>query len=330
MVRQIGGQDYPSIGTALENLPPDVLSGAASLRLLLAPGLYREQLHLTVPRLEISGLGKTPADCRISFARGARGLDPSGEPWGTFRTPVVHAENDYLQLENLTIENTAGPGREAGQAIALSLNCARAELKHCRILGDQDTLFLAPLPRAAVLPQGFRGTENWRPRTDCRSYFSDCLIAGGVDFIFGGGAALFENCSIRSLPPSDIGRREETESLGYITAASTPRGQAFGLVFAGCRLLSDCSAGSVYLGRPWREYAQTAFIGCHFAAHIRPAGWHDWHKTEAQKTVFYAESENDGPGALNERRVSWCRRLSAEEGEQYLARAKQEILAIVK
>jgi pectinesterase len=49
--------------------------------------------------------------------------------------------------------------------------------KRCRFLGDQDTLF-----------SGFG-----------RQYFLDSYIQGGVDFIFGNVAALFDNSEIHIL-----------------------------------------------------------------------------------------------------------------------------------
>ena len=41
-----------------------------------------------------------------------------------------------------------------------------------------------------------------------RQYFVDCYIEGNVDFIFGDGKAVFENCEIHST----------AHSVGYITA----------------------------------------------------------------------------------------------------------------
>ena len=78
---------------------------------------------------------------------------------------------------------------------------------------------------------------------------------------------------------------------GYVTAASTPEGQEYGYVFSKCRIVSEeCQPGSVYLGRPWRDYAKTIFIDCSFGAHIHPALFHDWGKEQARKTLFYGVS----------------------------------------
>ncbi len=323
MVKQIRSADYPSLAEALKNLPESVLKGEERLRLELAPGIYREKLFLTVPKLEIAGTGDDPSDCIIRYDDGALGKDKDGEALGTFRTPTLYAESDTLLLENLTIENSAGPGRVAGQAVALALNCREATIQNCCLKGDQDTLFLAPLPPSAVLDGGFRGTEKWRRRSSCRSHFIKTSVEGGVDFIFGGGEALFEDCLLRSLRPSDIAERKRGESLGYITAASTPEDQERGLIFYRCRLISDCPPASVYLGRPWRDHAKTVWIACEMGDHIRPEGWHDWHKEEARRKSFYAEYKSLGPGACPEARVSWSRPLDAAAAEKILKGFRQ-------
>ncbi len=316
MIRTAGSARYPTIQEALSDLPTSILSGEEELILFLLPGYYREKLHITTPHLQIRGLG-TPEECRIVYNDGAHDLDETGTPLGTFRTPTVHAESLQLKLENITIANTAGPGHEAGQAIALSLNCLNAELRNCHILGNQDTLFLAPLPQYAIEPNGFRGTSTWRTIVKCVSTFYDCYIEGNVDFIFGGGAAWFENCDIHSVTPDIVAKQPKEKPLGYISAASTPEGQTYGFVFNNCRLTSNCSKGSIFLGRPWRDFAKTIYVNCTMGAHIHPAGWHDWGKKDAQQSSFYAEGTCKGPGASTESRVSWSHQLTEKEAAQY-------------
>src|SRR5690606_40242458 len=62
------------------------------------------------------------------------------------------------------------------------------------------------------------------------------------------GISVFDQCIIHSL------------RKGYITAASTPMENDFGFVFKNCKLTGAKEATEVYLGRPWRPYAHTAFI----------------------------------------------------------------------
>lgn len=81
-----------------------------------------------------------------------------------------------------------------------------------------------------------------------------------------------------------------------MTAASTPKGQKYGYVFRNCRFTGNSSRESVYLGRPWRDYARTVLIDCYLGPHICREGWHDWDKKNARSTLFYGEYASYGRG----------------------------------
>ena len=140
--------------------------------------------------------------------------------------------------------------------------------------------------------------KQFAPRINGRHYYKNCYICGDIDFIFGSATAYFEHCTIESLLRTKTSAQSDALSdtsafpliQGYVTAASTPKGQAYGYVFSDCRFISkDCPAGSVYLGRPWRDYAKTILISCELGAHIHPAGFHDWNRKNTHETVCYAE-----------------------------------------
>jgi pectinesterase len=200
----------------------------------------------------------------------------------TFLTATLLVQGDDFRAENLTIENTAGP---VGQAIALSVEADRCVFENCRILGNQDTLY----------------TDG----ANTRQYYQNCYIEGTTDFIFGGATALFENCTVHS------------KANSFITAASTPEGRPYGFVFLRCKLTAADDVNKVFLGRPWRSYAKTVFVECEMGGHIRPEGWNNWGSPEKERTVFYAEGGNKGPGADTANRVSWSRVLSDEEVKKY-------------
>ena len=73
----------------------------------------------------------------------------------------------------------------------------------------------------------------------------------------------------------------------------------------------------VYLGRPWRPYAKTVFLECELDERIRPEGWHNWNKPDAERTAFYAEYKSTGKGANPEKRVTWSRQLTDTERKEY-------------
>ena len=166
----------------------------------------------------------------------------------------------------------------------------------CRFLGYQDTLYL--------YGQGNRDGETVARNASVR--FEECYVEGTTDFIFGSAEALFDRCEIRSKADS------------YVTAASTCRGQRVGFVFRRCRLTADEGVTKCYLGRPWRDHAQTLFIDCELGAHIRPEGWHDWNKPQAHRTTRYGEYGSTGAGAAGER-VRWARRITEKEAAAALA-----------
>ncbi|MFK8162329.1 MAG: pectinesterase family protein [Lewinella sp.] len=200
----------------------------------------------------------------------------------TFHTPTLLVQGAGFRAEDLTIENSAGP---VGQAIALAVEADNCEIIRCRLLGNQDTLYAAG--------------------ANARQYYSHCYIEGTTDFIFGGATALFEDCVVHS------------KANSYVTAASTPQGARYGFVFLNCRLTAAPGVNKVYLGRPWRDYAKTVFVGCTLSEHILPEGWDNWGSTKKETSSFYAEYGNSGPGAAAGNRVAWSHQLSRRQAKRY-------------
>ena len=135
---------------------------------------------------------------------------------------------------------------------------------------------------------------------------SGALEASGAD-------ALFEQCVLRTvnngLPHS------------WVTA---PSGSAEGLgfVFWDCDFVSDCPAGSVYLGRPWRPTGKTAVVDCRLGAHIAPEGFAGWNDRTDTALAGFAEAGSTGAGAGE--RPGWVQALSAAEAAVLLRTARQK------
>ena len=303
---------FQTIQEAIDSVPSG-RSGPVTIR--VPAGFFHERISITKPDIILEGAGADKTV--ISGNLGAFEILEDGLKRGTFRTQTVFVHADNVTIRNLTIENTAGPGRIAGQAIALYADGDRLTFKNLRLLGNQDTLFTGPLPEKEMEKGGFRGPLEFAPRIPGRHHYVNCYIEGNIDFIFGGAMAFFDNCEIFCRDPEPGSR--ENRTVSYITAASTPEGQKYGYVFRYCRLTSDAPPGSCYLGRPWREHARTVFLCCEMGAHISPEGWHDWGKKSARDTVCYAEYNSSGPGAPENRRVPWSRILTEEEASVFLA-----------
>lgn len=282
-----------SLQQAIDNLPDDGLEALV----LLCEGVYRQ--HLTVRRRNtfIQGSGKDRTVLTGSLA--AKEILQDGFKRGTFRTYTVMTDADRVILRDLTIENSAAPIEEAGQAIALYADGPSLTVENCRLRSFQDTLFTAPLPEKEVEPRGFIGPKESAPRTPSRQMYRNCEISGQIDFIFGGAQALFENCEIISVD----GRKDRSlPYIGYVCAPSTFPSQAEGYRFVGCRFTGQgVPDQSVYLARPWREGAMAVFEQCEMGPHIRPEGFCDWADRGKNGTVRFFEQGCFGPGAQGER-----------------------------
>lgn len=312
---------YRSISAALEAAERCVPDATVPVRVLVAPGEYRERVEIHRPHVTL--VGETADSVRIVGGLGAKMPSEDGSgvdgTLGTFRTYTVLVDADDVRLENLTIVNDAGDGREVGQAIALYADGDRLVVDACRITGHQDTLFLGPLPPREVKPGGFIGPKQFAPRRVGRQYFRRCRIEGDVDFIFGGACAYFEGCEIRSL-------NRNMDVNGYVTAASTPEGEPYGFVFHGCSFTAaqDVAPDSVYLGRPWREWAQTVLIDCWLGQHIKREGWWDWAKPAAHERAHYAGASLHGPANDAENWAPWAHELDATATTRY---AREQVLS---
>lgn len=279
--------DFGSVMDALCSIPEDYHK---PVTVYIAPGVYHEKITIDRHFVTLEGTGESSEEVILTFDDYAKDIMEDGMKRGTFRSYSVFIDAHDVTLRNLTIENASGDSLTYGQAIALYADGDRLVVDSCRLLGHQDTLFTGPLPPKEIEKNGFIGPKQYAPRINGRQYYKNCYICGDIDFIFGSATAYFEDCTIESLrhfPKEDPG--DPTERIqGYITAASTPEGQEYGYVFSNCRLISEeCLPGTVYLGRPWRDYAKTVFIDCYFGKHIHPALFHDWGKENARKTVFY-------------------------------------------
>ena len=307
-----GSGTFPTIQAALDSVPGD---NRSPVLLYIHAGVYRERLTITSPYITLAGDG--PGKTVIVQSYSARELLADGSKRGTFRSYTCQADPHDVTFKNLTLENDAGPCHKAGQALALYADGDRLAFVNCHLKGHQDTLFTGPLPPKEIEPGGFVGPKQFAPRINGRHYYRNCYIEGDIDFIFGSATAYFENCEFFSIDPERPGetgfqggdKTRPQDVCGYVTAASTPEGQAYGYVMKSCHFTGNCPPASVYLGRPWREYAKTVLIDCYMDRHIHPEGWHDWGKPLAHETAFYAEYGSFGPSGDLTGRPSWVHRL---------------------
>ena len=278
LVSPDGSGDFRTVQQAVDHAPQQ---GDGRLIIAIQPGIYHERVVIPQdrPRVTLLGLGHEPNSTVITYSMSA------ATAGGTFLSSTVDVEGAEFEATNLTIENSFGPG---SQAVALSVHSDRAVLRHCRLIGWQDTLYAA----------------------SGRQYYDRCYIEGAVDFIFGNARAVFDHCEIRSA------------GAGYVTAESrtAPDGSG-GFVFNHCKLTAANGVKQVYLGRPWRPYARVVFLSTEMGAHIDPAGWREWHpgETHSLETAYYAEHDSSGPGGTSGLRDPHTKFLDAKEARQFEA-----------
>ena len=300
--------DFSTIQEAVYSISPD---NTTPVTIQIKPGRYEEKLMIDRPYIIL--IGEDSSSTILTFQDHAKMLMPDGSKYGTFRSYTCFINTHENTDKNLTIENSSGSGRVVGQALALYADGDRLFFEQCCFLGHQDTLFTGPLPPSAIEKNGFAGPKENDDRINGRHYYKNCTIYGDVDFIFGSATAYFEHCTIYSLADMD----KSGKNRGYITAASTPKGQKYGYVFFQCHFTSNCPPHSVYLGRPWRNYAKTVFLECTLEEHIQEEGWHDWDKKEAHSQTFYAEYQSLGAGAAPEKRAVWSYQLDKTQAAFY-------------
>ncbi|GIE95692.1 pectinesterase family protein [Paractinoplanes rishiriensis] len=279
-----GTGDYASLMAALGA----TRDRRGPVTIVVKPGHYREIVKVwqDMSGVTIVGAGRTPADVVVDYDLAAGAEKFYGGTWGSAGSPTFSVLGDDVTVRNLTLLNSYDETVTPSQALAVRTVGDRAIFDGTRFVADQDT-FKPDSPNRDVVS---------------RVYLHDCYVEGDVDFIYGRGTAVFEDCEIFS---SDRGTPANN---GYVTAASTSDDNPHGFLFTRSRFTSDAAADSVHLGRPWhpggdvRAIAQVVIRDSHLGAHIKTAPWTEMGGFPWQEARFF-EYRNTGPGAaVNENR----------------------------
>ena len=295
VVAKDGSGDFFTITELVNNLPDFTKEG--EVRVLIRNGVYKEKVVIPQTKTFIHFVGESVEGTILTYDDYAARRNAAGKKIGTSGSSSLYICATDFTAENITFDNSAG---RVGQAVAVQCIGDHMVFRNCRFTGNQDTLYL--------YGHGNRdGAAEYVP--NARIYLCDCYIEGTTDFIFGSAVAYFERCRIHSKMDS------------YVTAASSCKGQPYGFVFADCDFTADDGVTRCWLGRPWRNYAQTVIIGCRLGRHILPAGWENWGRREAERTTLYAEYGNTGDGAATDGRVKWAKQLKTKDLARYTREA---------
>ncbi|KAB5547555.1 hypothetical protein DKX38_010961 [Salix brachista] len=187
----------------------------------------------------------------------------NGRQLGTFGSATFAVNSPYFIAKDITFKNKAPlppSGALGKQAVALRISADTAAFISCKFIGAQDTLY------------DHIG----------RHYFKKCYIEGSVDFIFGNGLSLYEDCHLHAV----------TTSFGALTAQKR---QSFleetGFSFVNCRITGS---GALYLGRAWGNFSRVVFAYTYMDKIITPTGcWYESTRDPQMKRKHDVEGEGE-------------------------------------
>ncbi|MEU0190491.1 pectinesterase family protein [Streptomyces afghaniensis] len=267
--------DHPTVQSAVDAVPD---GNDTAVEIAVAPGTYREKVFIPAskPNIVLRGTGQDRSDTVIVF-------DTPAEYGGSTGSATVRIAANDVTARNLTFSNDfdeAAHELKGEQALAMKTTGDRIVFEDTAFVGNQDTLM----------------TDSPKLTTLSRVYVRDSYIEGDVDFVYGRATTVIERSVIRALS-----RGSDTNN-GYITAASTWKGNPYGFLITRSKIVSDAPAGSFHLGRPWHPggepdaIAQVLIRDTALPAAIKSSPWTDM-SGFSWKDARFAEYRNHGPGA---------------------------------
>jgi pectin methylesterase-like acyl-CoA thioesterase len=269
-----GSSPFCSVQGALDAI---AANNTTAVTVTVAAGTYHEIIHFT-SKNDVTLQGADRAATIIS-ATNNNNLNPS-----TSTRSLVGIDNSSgLVVQTLTIQNTTPQGGSQAEALRLE-GCDECVVRNANVLSLQDTLL-------------------W----DGRIYADNCLIAGNVDFVWGGGAAYFNNCEIR-----DVGE------AGWNVQARNPA-TTYGYVFVDSQLTASPTTitnhGLARIDVSQFPDSHVAYINCTMGSHISAIGWTITGGTPTSALRFWEYQSVDPTGKLIDvsQRAAGSMQLTAAE-----------------
>jgi pectin methylesterase-like acyl-CoA thioesterase len=288
-----GGGDYTNITAALDDIPE---ANTRRVILDLKPGAtFREKLFLNISKPFVTFKSDPTKPATIVWNDTAATPGKDGKPVGTVGSTTVAVESDYFMAYGVVIRNDAPlakPGAKGGQAVALRLFGTKAALYNCTVDGGQDTLY------------DHKGLH----------YFKDCLIRGSVDFIFGFGRSLYEDCRIESVVKEVAVLTAQQRTKSIEGAIDT------GFSFKNCSI-GGVKGGQIYLGRAWGDSSRVVYAYTEMGEEVVPIGWDGWNVAKPESSgIYYGEFKCFGPGAdaKRKKRVGWALDLTDDQAKPFV------------
>ncbi|XP_065864842.1 probable pectinesterase 29 [Euphorbia lathyris] len=273
LVDHSGYANFSTVQSAIDSVPSNNNQWVC---IYVKAGIYREKVRIPAdkPYIMLKGEGKKRSqivwDDHFTIAQ----------------SPTFTSLADNIIVKRIRFVNSYNLPKKSNpivRAVAAMIMGDKTSFYRCGFAGFQDTL--------------------WDQQG--RHYFRKCTIQGAVDFIFGDGQSIYEECAIQVV------------GNGYITAQGREDpNEESGFVFKRCNIFGF---GSAYLGRPWRPYSRVLFYGSNISDVVRPQGWDAWHFVGNENKLTFAEYGNYGAGASLANRVRWEKKLSPWKLKQLIS-----------
>ncbi|GKU06440.1 unnamed protein product [Fusarium langsethiae] len=281
-----GVTTYSTIQAVIDALP---VSSTVIPTVFIYPGTYKEQIVLSRSGTTfLIGYSESPDDytknqVTITYDKGIdTQADASNSDSATF-----YATGNYFQAININFMNTFGTAANYASLGFAVKSSKFASLYGCQVYGNQD----------ALLVNGNLFAYN-------------SIITGNIDMIWGSGAGYFLKSVIA---PNKDKIALTANKKGTNTGPN-------GFVFDQCTVApaDGASYSTIYLGRPWDQWARVAYIQTELSAAVASIGWTAWTKADPRtENVIFGEFDNSGPGASSGNRASFAKQLSTEEVAQF-------------
>ncbi|XP_057470639.1 probable pectinesterase/pectinesterase inhibitor 46 [Actinidia eriantha] len=268
IVAKDGSGKYKTINDALNAVPE---KSKKRFVIYVKKGVYNENVRVEKSKWNVmmfgDGMEATLVSGSLNFV--------DGTP--TFQTATFAVFGKGFIARDMGFCNTAGSIKH--QAVALMSTSDQSVFYRCGIDAFQDSLY---------------AHSN-------RQFYRECNIYGTVDFIFGNSAVVLQNCNILPKVPMP-GQQNTITAQGKIDP-----NQNTGISIQNCTIWpsGNLSSVSTFLGRPWKNYSTTVYMGSMMGSFIDPKGWLPWTGDTAPDTIFYVEYKNFGPGSSTKNRVNW-------------------------
>ncbi|KAH6834839.1 hypothetical protein C2S53_000924 [Perilla frutescens var. hirtella] len=290
-VAKDGSGKFKSINEALATLPKN--NNGSFIVMHIKAGVYKEHIDIPQGLNKLVFIGDGPKSTIITGDKSmAKGVQ-------TYYTATLGVSGEDFMAKDIGVQNTAGPN--GNQSLAVRVSGDRSVFYNVAMESYQDTLC----------------TDTYR------QFYRKCTISGTIDFVFGNGLALFQDCTFVVRKPGP-GQECAVAAQGRSDANSnTAIIIQNGHFKADPALLATKPPVASYLGRPWKKLSRTIIMQSDIEGFINPAGWAPMIGTIGQDTCYYVEHNNRGPGANTTGRAKWkgIQHLTPDQVQSWTGRA---------